>query len=271
VLDGAAEVEVAAAERIARSLRGAVARRGRAAVALAGGATPRGVYARLAEEPLRSRIPWSHIDLFWGDERCVPPDDVRSNYKMAFAALLSKVPLSRRAVHRIRGEVASPRAAALYERALRAHVAADARAAGRAAAGAATPRLDLVLLGLGADGHTASLFARTPALREERRLVVATTAPAAPRARVTLSLRAINAARAVIFVVVGSEKARAVARALAEAADRAPRRARQGAGGAGTPAPPPAALVRPRGGRVLWVLDRAAASLIASRRARRRA
>lgn len=229
--DPAALAEGAAVE-IERIVRRAIDNRGRALVALAGGSTPRGLYGRLGAEPWRSRIDWSCLEIFWGDERCVPPTDSASNYAMAKEALLARVPIPERAVHRIDGERAPKRAAALYEEELRRITNLE------------LPRLDLVLLGMGADGHTASLFPGTAALDEKERLVVATEAPAAPRDRVTLTLPMLNAARAVLFLVQGGDKAPALERVLA---------------GGESPEPlPPAARVRPRRGELLWLADRAA-------------
>src|SRR3990170_208271 len=155
----------AAAERFARVAAEAVGRAGRFTVALAGGSTPRDLYARLAGEPYRSGVPWREIHVFWGDERCAPPDHPESNYRMAAETLLEHVPIPREQIHRMRGEDPDvERAAGDYEGQLRATF--------RLGAGQ-LPRLDLVLLGMGADGHTASLFPGSPALREVSRLVVA--------------------------------------------------------------------------------------------------
>ncbi len=238
VFDDISSLEEAAAREIVRTARNAVSRRGVCHVALAGGSTPRGVYARLSEEPHRGRIDWSKVHLFWGDERCVPPDDPKSNYRMAHEALLSRTPLHESSVHRIHVELGPERAAAAYEEEIRAVV------------GGATPRFDLILLGMGADGHTASLFPNTPALRQVRqdpRLVAPTVAPSPPRRRVTLTLRAINAARKVMFLVAGGEKARTLARVFEE-------------GGRTSEGSLPAALVRPPNGRLLWMVDRSAAA-----------
>ncbi len=239
VFDDISSLEEAAAREIVRTVRNAVSRRGVCHVALAGGATPRGVYARLSEEPHRGRIDWSKTRLFWGDERCVPPDEAESNYRIAHEALLSKVPLNEGSVHRIPVELGPERAAAAYEEKIRAVV------------GGAAPRFDLILLGMGADGHTASLFPNTPALRQEPRLVAPTVAPKPPRRRVTLTLRAINAARKVLFLVAGGEKARTLARVLED-------------GGEASEGSLPASLVRPPKGRLLWMVDRSAAARLSS-------
>jgi 6-phosphogluconolactonase len=230
-----------AAREVASIVRDTVARRGACTVALAGGATPRGLYERLSAEPHRSEVDWSCIRVFWGDERCVPPEHPASNYAMAWESLLSQVPIPKDAVYRIRGELEPAQAAAQYEAEL--HLVT----------GEVHPRLDLVLLGMGADGHTASLFPDTPNLLEERRLVVATVGPAEPRKRVSLTLRALNAARVVLFLVQGREKASTLREVIeANTAESSSRH--------------PAAHVRPEHGRVLWLVDRAAAVEIAAHR-----
>lgn len=227
------------AREVIRIVAESLERRGRCALALAGGSTPRELYETLSQEPFLERLDWSRLDLFWGDERCVPPDHPASNYAMAREALLSRVPIPEDRVHRIRGELDPLEAANLYERELRSF------------AGGALPRLDLlrldlVLLGLGADGHTASLFPETPDLLGEERLAVPTLAPQTPRNRISLTLPVFNAARTVMFLVQGAGKADVLLAVLEGESLEGP--------------PLPAALVRPRTGRLLWMLDRAAAA-----------
>lgn len=219
------------AARFAEAARDAVEHRGRFAVALAGGSTPRRAYALLAEAPLAGEVPWEAVHLFWGDERCVPPGHPRSNYRMAREALLSRVPVPEGNVHRIRGELGRERAAAAYERAL------------REAFGGDVPRFDLVHLGLGGDGHTASLFPYDPALRERRRLAVGALHEG--EGRVTLTVPVLAAAARVEFLVTGEDKARRVAEVLARAPD---------------PVRIPAQFVRPASGEPVWIVDEAAAS-----------
>ena len=233
VFDDAAALAEAAAREVARTICNAVARRGVSTLVVAGGRTPRQLYERLAGEPYRETIDWPRVELFWGDERCVAPDHPKSNYRLAEVALLSKIPRGGNA-HRIFGEIDPARAATLYEQEIR-----DASDGG-------LPRFDLILLGMGADGHTASLFPDTPALLDERRLVVATTSPQPPHHRVTVTLRVINAARKVMFLVTGGEKAATLVKVV-----------RDGSGASA--AALPAALVCPRGGRLIWLVDRAAA------------
>ena len=209
------------AEAAAREVAGrlaAAAREGKQ-IALTGGTTPKRAYELAAElEP-----DWSRAAAWWGDERCVPPGDERSNYGLAKAALLDRLEQHPR-VHRIQGELDPNAAAAEYEAELRGTT------------------LDLVLLGMGPDGHVASLFPRSPALRETRHSVVATAAGLAPFVeRVTLTLPALSSAHEVLFLVTGEEKAAAAGRAFA----------------GGRRDDTPASLVR--GGRTTAVLDRAAA------------
>ncbi|NIM52086.1 MAG: 6-phosphogluconolactonase [Gemmatimonadales bacterium] len=235
IFDDAAALAEGAAREVVRSTRNAVRRRGRCALALAGGGTPRHLYQRLALPPHRGQIDWAKVQWFWGDERCVPPDDPSSNYRLANEMLLSRVSMKKKAVHRIRGELDPARAATLYEEEI------------RRTSGERTPRFDLILLGMGFDGHTASLFPDTPRLRDERRLVVATRSPLPPASRVTFTLHLINAARKVVVLVQGAAKAPVLARAVH--------------GVAGDPAAPlPAALLRPARGSLLWFVDRAAAA-----------
>lgn len=205
-------------------------------IALAGGHTPRSLYETFANEPYLSRIAWDTWSVWWGDERCVPPTDEMSNYALAAEALLSKVPIPAERVHRIRGEVGSQAASRAYENELHDHF------------GSEVPQFDFILLGLGEDGHTASLFQGTQALQETRHSVVPSVAPWPPHDRVTLSLPVINAARRAVFVVVGREKAHALRMVIAADQEDAQQ--------------PPAALVRPVSGAAQFVVDEAAALLL---------
>ena len=204
-------------------------------VALAGGSTPRPLYQALAAPPYARSVDWARWQVFWGDERCVPPGHQESNYRMAREALLDRVPVPAGQVHRVRGEADPQEAAAEYE------------AAVRRVLGGGRPAFDLVLLGMGDDGHTASLFPGTDALREERRLVVANWAPHLRAHRVTFTLPLINAARHVAFLVTDGSKAEAVKRVLEPSTGEAPM---------------PAALVRPEAGALHWFLTEQAASLL---------
>jgi 6-phosphogluconolactonase len=229
-------VAQAAAEELASAAGRAVAARGRFTLALSGGSTPRRLYALLADPgaPYRGRVPWDRTHVFFGDERPVPPEHPDSNYRMARETLLERVPVA--SVHRIHGE--DPGAAEAYEAELRHFFGIPA--------GGAPPHLDLVLLGLGPDGHTASLFPGTTALDEATRWVVSPFVPRLGTRRTTLTLPVIDRARAVLFLVSGAEKAPALARVIAAAPGAAAL---------------PAALVRPAAG-ALWIVDDAAATAL---------
>jgi 6-phosphogluconolactonase len=238
VADDPPALAEAAARAIVDVALEAVAARGRFTVALAGGSTPRVTYERLAQAPLRDRMPWDRTWIFFGDERGVEPDHPDSNFRMAHQALLAKVPIPPAQIARIRGEADDPEAAA----------AEYARRVGEvfACKRGELPRFDLVLLGMGVDGHTASLFPGSPVLKEVFRPVAAVHAAAAsiPQ-RFTFTFPLLNAAARVMFLVAGPEKAKMVKAVLGEP-------------GAGLPA----AMVRPTDGRLTWLLDRAAAALL---------
>ena len=217
----------AAAARVAGLARAAIGARGRFSVALAGGATPRPLYARLARAP---ELDWSHVEIYWGDERCVPPEHPASNYRMARETLLDRVAIPPHHVHRIAGEHDPERAARAYEDLLRARFGAPEGPPARS--------FDLVLLGMGDDGHTASLFPGAPI--DDARWAMAM--PASP-ARVTLTPAVLDAAAAIVFVVAGAGKASRLRDVLE-----------------GPPGRFPAQLVRPRDGSLEWMIDAAAAS-----------
>ncbi|MDB4965841.1 MAG: 6-phosphogluconolactonase [Myxococcales bacterium] len=170
-------------------------------VALAGGSTPKAMYRLLASPAYRERVDWKRVEIFFGDERCVPPDHPESNYRMAREALLDHVPLGADRVHRILGERSPPEAASAYQQTL-------IRVAGE------KPRLDLVLLGMGPDGHTASLFPGTPVLDERSLLVAPVWVDKLESWRVTLTVPVLSAAAHVVIVTAGDEKAEALAKAL---------------------------------------------------------
>ncbi len=241
VLADPEEVSRRAAEEFVRLADEATRAKGSFAVALSGGSTPKRLYALLgsAADSFRERVPWEKIHFFWGDERHVPPDHPESNYRMVREAMLSKVPLPRENVHRINAENPDAgEAAREYERALREFF--------RLRTGE-LPRFDLVLLGLGQDGHTASLFPGCDVIREWRRHVAASWNESFGAFRITLTPPVLNHAACVIFLVTGGEKAEAL-RAVLEG-DHPPERL-------------PARLIRPAGGRLLWLADREAARLL---------
>lgn len=231
----------AAADEFVRCAVIAIRATGRFVVALAGGSTPAGLYALLATEAYARRVDWARVHVCWGDERCVPPDHPASNYRMARDALLDHVPVPDTHVHRMRGEDEPMQAAAAYERELR---ALFGTAVGAPQLTPGTP-FDLVLLGMGSDGHTASLFPGTAAVSEAERWVVAHYVAVQSMWRITLTPVLINAAADVIFLVAGRDKAPALRRVLE-----------------GPPAGDglPAQVIAPRAGRVRWLVDASAAA-----------
>ena len=206
-LEDEAMVAETAAEIFIATALASVEVRGRFVCALAGGSTPRKLYSMLARPEFANRVPWEQCFLFFGDERCVPKDHPDSNFRMAVEALFHKVPVVGTQVHRIQGEMSNPgRAAHFYEETLR-----------ELFHGEPFPRFDLVLLGIGEDGHTASLFPGTDALLEKEHWVVANYVAALSDWRITLTLPAINAARQILFMVTGAHKARIVAEVFGDA------------------------------------------------------
>jgi 6-phosphogluconolactonase len=237
VLADEAAVAQRGAELFASAARSSVERRGAFTAALSGGSTPRRLYELLGRDPLRSRVPWEQVHLLWGDERCVPPDSPESNYRMVHEAFVAHVAIPPENVLRMRGEDDPAEAAVQYEM----HLRELARSTGATHLGA--PVIDLVLLGVGSNGHTASLFPHSPALREPERLAVAVQVPEVGW-RLTLTVPVINGAHHVVFVATGEEKAAVLARIL-----QGPSRGDE----------LPAQLVVPRPGRLTWLLDEAAA------------
>jgi 6-phosphogluconolactonase len=211
----------------------AVAARGRFSVALAGGATPRRTYELLATRGFTDQAPWDRVHVFWGDERCVPLTDPRSNARLAMAAWLDRAPIPRDQIHPIDCAPDPAAAARQYEALLKEFFAGQ------------PPRLDLVLLGLGDDGHTASLFPGAPVLAEPERWAAAVYAAAGGLHRVTLTAPLINQARLVAFLVAGGAKA-----AILQEVLHGPR----------DPARLPAQLIRPVSGDLLWLADLEAAA-----------
>ncbi len=228
----------AGAASFAEQAERAVRERGRFGVALSGGSTPRAMYSLLAEEPLRSRIPWHATHLFWGDERCVGPLHPRSNFRMAADAFVSRVPIPPSNVHRMRGELPPEMGAREYEAQLAEFF------------GPGVPRFDLVHLGLGGDGHTASLFPfDLPVLTEREHNVAVARFRELVEFRLTLAVPVLNAATRVEFLVVGAAKASVVRAVLAGPRD---------------PFRLPAQLVRPAQQDPVWMLDSPAATGLAA-------
>ena len=241
----------AVAQHIVTSAAEAISSRGRFTLALAGGSTPRAAYSRLATGDSRLAAgdwqlatgDWRLVHILWGDERSVPPDDFRSNYRMAKEALLDRVPIPADQIHRIRGEDDPEKAAAEYEREIRALLCHPERSE-EPALSEAKGSLDLVLLGMGEDGHTASLFPGQAAVHETARWVVAVPAPDGTMWRITLTPAVLNTARNVTFVVSGASKALRLQQVLQ---------------GPFTPDVLPAQAIRPTQGGLTWMVDAAAA------------
>lgn len=225
----------AAAEQFTRA---AASSKGPFRVALSGGNTPRSLFSLLADEkaPYRAKIPWGRIIFFWSDERCVPPDSSESNFKMANDALLSRVPVPREHIHRIEGELPdAAQAANSYQETIRSEFGAP-------------PSFDFVFLGMGPDGHTASLFPGTEAVDEKAKLVTSVYVEAKKAYRVTFTLPLLNASKYILFLVSGPDKA-ATAQEVLEQAPSATH---------------PASLVSPSHGKSVWFLDQPAARRLKS-------
>ncbi len=227
----------AEAERIVTVANESIEARGRCLMALSGGSTPKPLYELLASPPFAARVDWSRVHLFWGDERCVPPDHPDSNYRMTREALIDRVPLPAENVHRIRGEDDPSPAAEAYEKALREFFGVG---------DAPARSFDLALLGMGPDGHTASIFPGTPATTETHRWAMPVHV-LKPRDmwRVTLTTVVLNAAANVTFLVAGADKADVVQDVLRQDA---------------RPPSLPAQLIKPAHGVVHWMVDAAAAA-----------
>jgi 6-phosphogluconolactonase len=229
-----------AAQYFAEMVGEAVEARGYARIAISGGSTPKAAFELLADpnQPWRNRMPWGELDLFWVDERCVPPEDAESNYRMTREALLDHVSMRPQQIHRIEGELEPEAAAARYESELRNCFRLE---------GAEYPRFDLVALGLGNDGHTASIFPHTTAVHESYRLVVANHLPQTDADRITLTWPVINHARSVFFLVAGREKAEVLREVFCGPSD---------------PERLPSQLIWPSSGILSLILDKDAAALL---------
>jgi 6-phosphogluconolactonase len=201
--------------------------RGQFAVALSGGNTPRAAFTLIGQEPRRSALSWADVHIYFGDERCVPPDDEQSNYRMAETTFLDSVAVPKNNVHRMRGEIDPADAAAEYAQTLRANLGEH-------------PRFDLILLGLGPDGHTASLFPGTPPLTDDDKLVRAVYAESQAMWRITMTPKVLNAARVVAFALEGVDKATIFDAVYAGPVD---------------PVKYPSQIVDPVDGRLLWIVD----------------
>jgi 6-phosphogluconolactonase len=229
-----------AARHFVEAAEQAVAARGRARIAISGGSTPKAAFQLMADpaQPWRARMPWDKLELYWVDERCVPPDDADSNYRMTREAMLDQVPLAPGQIHRMEGELEPEAAAARYESGLR---------NGFRLEGAETPRFDLIQLGMGPDGHTASLFPHTAALHEMGRLAVANHVQNKDAWRITLTWPVINQGASVFFLIGGADKAQILNEVMTGARDVERL---------------PSQLIKPAGGILTLLLDKAAAALL---------
>ena len=231
------ELSLYAAQAAVAVIRHAVDTAGTCSLVLSGGDTPRTLYGLLASR-FRDEVPWTQVHLFWGDERYVPQNDAHSNYRMAREALLQRVPCPAANIHPMPTQSPDPDAAARdYEATLRSHFPGTG------------PRFDLLLLGLGPEGHTASLFPESPAIAEPTRWVLAVKAPTDPAVRLTLTPPALSQAAHVYFLVAGSGKAGALGQVVSGTVD---------------PQIYPAAAIRPVHGKITWWVDRGAAAELAA-------
>ncbi len=231
-------VAQAAARLFADAAKAAAEARGRSRIAISGGTTPKAMFALLADpaQPFLKQVPWDKLELYWVDERCVPPTDADSNYRMTDEVLLSKVPLSPERIHRMEGELEPAVAAARYESTIRNSFRLE---------GAETPTFDLILLGMGDDGHTASLFPNTEALNDLTDIVTANHVPQKDTWRITLTWPVINQGREVAFLIEGAAKAQVLHDVLL---------------GPYQPETFPSQIIRPASGRLTLLLDSAAAA-----------
>jgi 6-phosphogluconolactonase len=240
VVEDAAALARRTAQQFVELAENAVAARGRARIAISGGSTPKATFQLLGDpaQPWRARMPWDRLELFWVDERCVPPDHPDSNYRMTREALLDHAPLRPEQIHRMEGELDPEEAAARYESQLRNSFRLE---------GAETPSFDFIQLGMGPDGHTASLFPHSAAIHELGRLSVANHVQNKDAWRITLTWPVLNHGRNVFFLIGGTDKAAVLREVLT-----GPRDVER----------LPSQLIRPSGGILTLILDKAAAALL---------
>lgn len=232
VLPDPAALAVEAAERFTQMAEQSIQQHGRFTVALSGGHTPEKMFQLLAQEPYRSRVQWEKVEILFSDERCVSPDSSDSNFRMANESLIKKVPVPGDNIYRMRGEIDPNEAAIEYGQMLKEKFGDGG--------------LDLILLGMGPDGHTASLFPGTQALSETKHRCVANFVPKFNAWRITLTAPFINRGATVMFLVTGKDKAGPVSQVLE---------------GAGAPERLPSQLIRPEPGNLVWLLDAEAAGM----------
>jgi 6-phosphogluconolactonase len=234
VFDDAEQVAQAAARRVVELARQTIAERGNFSIALSGGSTPKRIYELLASDEYRTQVDWPNVHIFFGDERTVPPDHHESNFRMASEAMLSHLPIPETNIHRMNGVGDAAANASDYESDMREYFG-DVQ----------WPRLDLVMLGMGDDGHTASLFPETTALEERTAWVVANWVEKFNTWRITLSAPAINAARNVLFLITGAGKTDRLHEVIMGERDTARL---------------PSQLIAPREGKLEWFVDKAASA-----------
>lgn len=240
IVDDAESLAQAAAQLFVQSCRDAIDARGRFTVALSGGSTPKRLYQHLAQSPLKEAVDWQCVDFFWGDERAVPPDDPESNYRMASESMLVPLAIAPQKIHRMPAERPHlDRAAQDYQD--------EIACVFNVASSGPPPSLDLVLLGIGPDGHTASLFPFTTALKETARWVAPNFVPKFNANRLTMTARMLNCAAQVVFLVAGEDKSVVLAEVLTGPVDTDRL---------------PSQMIRPRSGRLTWLVDRASAKLL---------
>ena len=237
ILAGSVAVARALADLFSNCAQDAICERGAFYVALAGGSTPKAAYELLAQDPLIDEISWSDVYVFFGDERCVREDDPRSNYRTAHDAFLATVPIPSHNVHRMHGELPPTDGAAQYAKTIREDLGD-------------TPRFDLVMLGIGTDGHTASLFPGVDPLTDDAQLVRATYSQETGTDRLSLTPAVINNARTVVVSAEGTTKAKAVAAAREGSYD---------------PTTTPIQIVNPTDGELIWLVDHLAAGMLGKR------
>jgi 6-phosphogluconolactonase len=234
-----AELSERASELLIGIAREAAFEQSEFTLALSGGSTPKALYELLATDSKRTRIPWSQTHLFWTDERCVPPTDAQSNYRMVHEAMLVKLGLKSEQIHRMHGEDEPQQAAVSYAEELTKHF------------GDGNPRFSLILLGMGEDAHTASLFPNSPALADTSHTVLSSYVEKLAALRLTMTLKTLNSASTIIFLVSGESKAKALSDVFGRKVD----------GDRSLPA----TLVRPSNGELIWLIDEPAATLVSSR------
>jgi 6-phosphogluconolactonase len=233
VLSDLETLSLRAASIFVDASRKTIATKKQFAVVISGGSTPKRLYTLLGSEVYRDQVDWQHVHFFWADERCVPREDEASNFKIAFDALLSKITLPQKNIHRIKGEEAPDKAARDYEEEIK-----------RFFGGSERPGFDLIILGMGEDGHTASLFPGSNSLEETVRLAIPVYSGEPKKDRITLTLPVLNSADEILFLVAGPSKAAILSEVLGHGEEK---------GGL------PAGMIRPAHGNITWLIDQEAA------------